>query len=293
MVASSRFRWRYLALLDINFDQLRDDIRRWLREDVGSGDITTQLTIDKASNSKGTLLAKSETILTGLEVARLVFLEVDPTVEFEALMPEGSVVKNRDRIAIRTGSSRSILTGERLGLNLLQHMCAIASTTSTYVTKVAPYGCKIIDTRKTTPGLRQLEKYAVRVGGGFNHRFGLSDGILIKDNHIEAVGSIVEAVRRARMGAPHLMKIEVEVGNLSEVVQALEAGAEAILLDNMTNDEMTRAVEVISKRAIVEASGGMNLLRVEEVAKCGVDLISVGALTHSVVAADISMDFEL
>ncbi len=293
MVASSRFRWRYLALLDINFDQLRDDIRRWLREDVGSGDITTQLTIDKASNSKGTLLAKSETILAGLEVARLVFLEVDPTVEFEALMPEGSVVKNRDRIAILTGSSRSILTGERLGLNLLQHMCAIASTTSTYVTKVAPYGCKIIDTRKTTPGLRQLEKYAVRVGGGFNHRFGLSDGILIKDNHIEAVGSIVEAVRRARMGAPHLMKIEVEVGNLSEVVQALEAGAEAILLDNMTNDEMTRAVEVISKRAIVEASGGMNLLRVEEVAKCGVDLISVGALTHSVVAADISMDFEL
>ncbi|MDA8277691.1 MAG: carboxylating nicotinate-nucleotide diphosphorylase [Actinomycetota bacterium] len=280
-------------MLDINFDQLRDDIRRWLREDVGSGDITTQLTIDKASNSKGTLLAKSETILAGLEVARLVFLEVDPTVEFEALMPEGSVVKNRDRIAILTGSSRSILTGERLGLNLLQHMCAIASTTSTYVTKVAPYGCKIIDTRKTTPGLRQLEKYAVRVGGGFNHRFGLSDGILIKDNHIEAVGSIVEAVRRARMGAPHLMKIEVEVGNLSEVVQALEAGAEAILLDNMTNDEMTRAVEVISKRAIVEASGGMNLLRVEEVAKCGVDLISVGALTHSVVAADISMDFEL
>lgn len=282
-----------MTLLEIDFDQLRDDIRRWLREDIGSGDITTQLTIDKSSTSKGTLLAKSETLLAGLDVARMVFSEVDPSIEFEALIPEGAHVSNRDSIAVLSGSSRSILTGERLGLNLLQHMCAIAFTTSAYVAKVAPYGCKIIDTRKTTPGLRQLEKYAVRVGGGFNHRFGLSDGILIKDNHIEAVGSIAEAVARARRGAPHLMKVEVEVGTLAEVAQALEAGAEAILLDNMTNDQMKQAVDLISHRAVVEASGGMNLARVEEVAKCGVDLISVGALTHSVSAADISMDFEL
>lgn len=280
-------------MLEINVDQLREDIRRWLREDVGSGDITTQLTIDSTSTSTGTLLAKSETLLAGVNVARLVFEEVDTSVEFETLIEEGSRVDNRDRIAILRGSSRSILTGERLGLNLLQHMCAIAHTTSKYVAKAAPYGCKVIDTRKTTPGLRQLEKYSVRVGGGFNHRFGLSDGILIKDNHIEAVGSIAEAVQRARAGAPHLMKVEVEVGTLDEVRQALDAGAEAILLDNMTNTEMTEAVEVINRRAIVEASGGMNLSRVEEVAKCGVDLISVGALTHSVTAADISMDFEL
>ncbi|MDA8196627.1 MAG: carboxylating nicotinate-nucleotide diphosphorylase [Actinomycetota bacterium] len=274
-------------------DQLRGDIRRWLREDLGSGDITTQLTIDSASTSTGTLLAKSETLLSGLDVVRLVFEEVDPSIEFEPLMLEGSRVSDRDKIAVLRGSSRSILTGERLGLNLLQHMCAIAHTTSKYVARVEAYGCKVIDTRKTTPGLRQLEKYSVRVGGGYNHRFGLSDGILIKDNHIEAVGSIAEAVRRAKVGAPHLMKVEVEVGTLDEVLQALDAGAEAILLDNMTNQEMTSAVEVIDRRAIVEASGGMNLERVEEVAKCGVDLISVGALTHSVSAADISMDFEL
>ena len=212
---------------------------------------------------------------------------MDPAIRWKSFVAEGSRLRNGDIIAEISGNTRAILGGERVSLNILQRLSGIATLTSLFVDRVREFGTKIVDTRKTAPCHRFMEKYAVRIGGGHNHRFGLFDGILIKDNHIKAVGDIAEAVRRAQ--GHHLTKIEVEVSSLSDLEAAIEAGADIVMLDNMTVDEMRNAVSLAAKRVLLEASGGVTLENIRAVAATGVDLISVGALTHSAPAADISL----
>jgi len=238
------------------------------------------------------LIAKEPMVLAGVAVAQRVFSLVDATLSFAANFSDGDTLAVGDVIAEVTGDAASLLQGERVSLNLLQRMCGIATQTARYVQELEGTGARVVDTRKTTPGLRVLEKYAVRVGGGTNHRTGLYDGVLIKENHIAAAGGILQAVRMARSYIPHTLKIEVETENLDDVKQALEAGADIIMLDNMSNDQMREAVQLIDKRAVVEASGGVNLQTIRGIAQTGVDIISVGALTHSVRAMDISMLME-
>lgn len=262
-----------------------------LEEDVGTGDITTQTTIPENSIAHGLYKAKESGILCGIDVAKRVFELIDPTIKFTALKNDGDVIEKNDFIAEVEGNARNVLTGERVGLNLMQRMSGIATKTAEAVKQVEGTSSKICDTRKTTPGLRVLEKYAVRVGGGTNHRFNLADGILIKDNHIVAAGSITKAVKAARINAPHTLKIEVEVETFEALNEALEAGADIIMLDNMGYDDMKRAVEIVNGRALTEASGNMGERDLKKVADCGVDLISIGALTHSVKSLDISLKF--
>ncbi len=264
-----------------------------LNEDVGTGDITTETTIPEDKKAYGRFIAKEDMIICGLSIAELVFHTVDEKIEFCANVKDGDFVNKGDIIATVTGNARNVLTGERTALNLLQRMTGIATRTNEAVKCVEGTNAKIADTRKTTPGLRVLEKYAVRVGGGTNHRFNLADGILIKDNHIAVSGGITNAVKNARKSAPHTLKIEVEVENEEMLHEAIEAGADIIMLDNMTNDEMKKCVEITNGRALLEASGNMGDKDLKAVAETGVDLISIGALTHSVKAADISLKFTI
>lgn len=273
-----------------NKREMQRKIEEWLFEDVGYGDITTETTIPADTQGKGILYTKEAGVIAGLPIAELVFEVVDPSLTFRPLVDEGSQVEKGMAIAEVEGSVRSILTGERLALNLLQRLSGIATRTSQFVRLLEGTKARVVDTRKTTPGLRLLEKYAVRVGGGHNHRFALYDAVMIKDNHIKGAGGIKQAVVAARSVIPHTMKIEVETESLDQVREALEAGADIIMLDNMPPERMKEAVELIAGRAVVEASGGVTLETVRAIAETGVDVISVGGLTHSVKALDISLD---
>lgn len=263
-----------------------------LAEDIHTGDITTLSVLPKPRAMRARLVAKEPMVLAGLAVAERVFARLDPASRFSALFSDGARVESGEIVARIEGDGASLLQGERVALNLLQRMCGIATQTALYVQEIEGTGARVVDTRKTTPGLRVLEKYAVRVGGGTNHRTGLYDGVLIKENHIAAAGGILEAVRLARAYIPHTLKIEVETETLDDVARALESGADIIMLDNMSLPEMREAVAVIGRRALVEASGGVNLKSIRAIAETGVDIISVGALTHSVRACDISMLME-
>ena len=268
---------------------LNELIKAALAEDIGPADVTTDATVPHDLMGEAWIGTKQEMVLAGISVAERVFKIVDPTIVFERFAMDGEQVPANRRIAAVRGSVRALLIAERVALNLLQRMSGIATLTRQYVEAVAGTGAKIVDTRKTTPGLRALEKYAVTAGGADNHRFGLFDGVLIKDNHIAAAGGIRAAIDGVRISAHHLMKIEVEASNLSEVEEALQAGADVIMLDNMPVEAMMQAVAMAKGMALTEASGNVTLANVREVAATGVDLISVGALTHSAPAADISM----
>ena len=266
-----------------------------LAEDVGSGDVTSLSTVPPGRTISGRYIAKEDGVLCGLEVVARAFALLDASIAFTALAADGDRVRKGDVIATVSGDARAILAGERVGLNLLQHMSGVATQTARAVAAVAGTGAKIVDTRKTTPGLRVLDKYAVRAGGGGNHRFGLSDGVLIKDNHIVAAGGIAEAVAAARARAPHSLRVEVEVETLKQLREALAAGADIIMLDNMSVEDMREAVRIVNGRALTEASGNMgdkSDAELRAVAETGVDLISIGALTHSVRALDISLKFD-
>ncbi|AWB42833.1 carboxylating nicotinate-nucleotide diphosphorylase [Paenibacillus sp. CAA11] len=272
---------------------LADSIHEWLKEDVGSGDVTTQVTIPAGHESKGIIHAKESGIAAGIPVARLVFEIVDPTLVFKAYVQDGDSLVKGTVLAEVEGSTHSILTGERLALNLMQRLSGIATRTRQFVNELDGLSTRLVDTRKTTPGHRMLEKYAVRVGGGANHRFGLYDAVMIKDNHIKGAGGISAAVQRARAQIPHTMTIEVETENLEQVEEALSAGADIIMLDNMTPASMEEAVKRIKAKAPhvrVEASGNVSLTTVRGIAQSGVDIISVGRLTYSFNSLDISLD---
>lgn len=271
--------------------EVAEIIKRALQEDIGSGDVTTMATVPAGITRRAELVAKEDFTLAGLDVARRVFTTLDSDVAFEALKVDGSRVQRGDVLAWIKADARILLQGERVALNLLQRMSAVATMTARFVAAVAHTDAIIVDTRKTTPGLRVLDKYAVRMGGGQNHRTSLYDGVLIKENHIAAAGGISAAVAGARRSAPHTLKIEVETETMDDVREALEAGADIIMLDNMSLEQMKEAVELIGERALTEASGGVNLDTVADIAATGVDLISVGALTHSSGAVDISMLF--
>lgn len=259
-----------------------------LAEDIGQGDVTTDATVDERAKGTAVLVTRAPGVVAGLDAAEAVFRALDPNIEFERLVREGEWLAELEPIARVGGSLRAILTGERTALNLLARLSGIATLTRRYVDAVAGTGVAILDTRKTTPGLRELEKHAVATGGGRNHRFGLDDGVLVKDNHLAAAGSVSAAVERLR-GATDL-PIEVECDTLDQLEEALAAGADAILLDNMSLDELRRAVAVSDGRARLEASGGVTLDTVRAVAETGVDEISVGALTHSAPALDLSLE---
>lgn len=272
---------------------LREQIRAWLAEDIGMGDITTETTIPADSRSKAVIHVKEDGIMAGLDVARLVFEVVDPGIAFQALVRDGDRVTRGTIIAEAEGSTHSLLTGERLALNLMQRLSGIATKTRMFVDALEGLPTRLVDTRKTTPGHRMLEKYAVRVGGGANHRFGLYDAVMIKDNHIKGAGGITAAVQRARARIPHTMKIEVETESMSQIEEALASGADIIMFDNMGLDAMTEAVQYVKSRAphvVTEASGNVRLDTVRGIAQTGVDVISVGGLTYSFQALDISLD---
>lgn len=260
-----------------------------LREDIGVGDVTSNAILTGEENGAARTIAKSELVVAGGDVFRETFWQVDPNLTFTILAAEGQEVWAGTLLAEISGSLKSILIAERTALNLLQRMCGIATATRAFVRAVAGTEARILDTRKTAPGLRFLDKYAVRIGGGQNHRFALYDGVLIKDNHIAAAGGITEAVRRARRGVAHTLKIEVEVRNLAELEEAIAAGADVIMLDNMSTDDMKTAVAASAGKVPLEASGNVTLDNVRAIAETGVNFISVGALTHSVQAADISL----
>ena len=267
-------------------------VRAALAEDIGAGDITTTVCIPAGTKASATLLAKSPGVVAGMAVGALAFRLLDPNARWEALVEDGARVgQGRLPIARVSGDARALLTAERVALNLMQRMSGVATVTARYVELIAGTKARIVDTRKTTPGLRVLEKYAVRVGGGVNHRLGLYDCVLIKDNHIKAAGGIHAAVTAARAQAPHTMKVEVEASTIDQVNEALACGTDIILLDNMGLDLLRESVQIIGGRAIVEASGGLNETTVAAVAATGVDVLSIGVLTHSAPAMDISLDF--
>ncbi|MGV3722462.1 MAG: carboxylating nicotinate-nucleotide diphosphorylase [Actinomycetota bacterium] len=263
-----------------------------LAEDVGPGDVTSLATVPADAEGRAVFLAKDTGVLCGLPVLQATYAHVDPAVRVTLLAEEGCQVQPGVVVAAIEGSARSLLTGERVALNFLQHLSGISTRTARFVNLVKGTDAKIVDTRKTIPGLRALAKYAVRMGGGHNHRFALYDGVLIKDNHIQAAGGIPAAVKRAREQAPHLLRVEVETETLAQVNEALAAGADIVMLDNMELETLRAAVELCRGKALSEASGGVNEKTVRAIAETGVDLISVGALTHSVTALDISLDWK-
>ena len=274
-------------------ENVLETVRRALAEDLGHEDVTTALIVDPAATARAEIMAKMDLVLAGLEAARLTFAVVDPNVSFEATASDGDRIPS-GRVVVRlSGSAASILKAERVALNFLMHLSGVATLTSRFVEAARPHRARIVDTRKTMPGLRALEKAAVRSGGGHNHRFGLYDGILIKDNHIAAAGSITQAVRRAKEGAPHTLKVEVEVTSLAGLEEAIQAKADVVLLDNMSPEDMIRAVALNQGRVLLEASGNVTLSSVARIAATGVDIISSGALTHSAPAADLSLNFIL
>lgn len=264
-------------------------ITRALSEDIGTGDITTMSTVPAGQTINGRFIAKEAGIICGLEIVRRVFEIVNNEIQFKPLVNDGDAVLTGEVIASISGPAAGILMGERVALNFLQRLSGISSKTASLAKIIEGTGARITDTRKTTPGLRVFEKYAVKIGGGMNHRFNLSDGVLIKDNHIAAAGSISNAIEAARNSIPHTLKIEVEVETMEQIEEALKAGADIIMLDNMDIPAMKEAVEKINGRALVEASGNMGDRDLRAVAETGVDIISVGALTHSVKAMDISL----
>ncbi|HTM07750.1 MAG TPA: carboxylating nicotinate-nucleotide diphosphorylase [Verrucomicrobiae bacterium] len=267
-------------------------IKAALEEDIGPGDITTMSTIDRKATATGLFRAKGNGVVAGLLVIEKVFSFIDPAVRVQCLARDGDVVTKDQVVAEAEGPTRSLLLGERTALNFLQRLSGTATLARQYVEAVKDFPCKIIDTRKTTPGFRTLEKYAVRVGGATNHRLGLYDAALLKDNHIAAAGSIADAVRQVRNHAPFMAKVEVECTNVDQVKEAIKAGADVIMLDNMNIEQMAEAVRVVAKRAGVEASGGITMKTVREVAATGVDFISVGALTHSAPSLDFNMKIQ-
>lgn len=264
-----------------------------LAEDIGPGDITSELTVPADARCRARLVAKSAGVLCGMPLFRGVFDAVDSGVGEWSAMEDGAAFHNSDEVAAFTGRTRAVLAGERTALNFVQHLSGVATLTRRFADALAGLDARVCDTRKTTPGLRVWEKRAVRYGGGVNHRHALFDGILIKENHIAAAGGVAAAVKAARAGAHHLLKIEVEVRDLDELAQALDAGVDAVLLDNMPHDTLRQAVEQAWGRDVVlEASGNVTLETVRQVAESGVDLVSVGALTHSAPAADLSLLIE-
>jgi nicotinate-nucleotide pyrophosphorylase (carboxylating) len=267
---------------------LKNLIEQALAEDLGPGDVTSEATIRPESVSVAAMLAKQDLVLAGIDVAREVFRHLDPDIRFTPFAKDGDRVNAGTEIAKLSGNTRALLAGERTALNLLQHLSGIATLTAKYVEALKGLKAEMLDTRKTLPGLRQLEKYAVRMGGGRNHRMGLYDMILIKDNHIRAAGGIMKAIASARAKAGNL-KVEVETSTLDDVREALSSKADIIMLDNMTIDMMREAVKVIAGRSLVEASGNVTLETVRQIAETGVDFVSSGSLTHSAPAADISM----
>ncbi len=267
-------------------------IAQALEEDLGSGDITTSSVVPPDTMISGQFTLKKGGVVCGLAVAQRVFTFLDPDIRFTPKCKDGDRLNAGSVIAEISGCATGILSGERLALNFLQRLSGIATKTESLVSQVAGTGTMIADTRKTTPGLRVLEKYAVRMGGGRNHRMNLADGVLIKDNHIRAAGGIAAAIEAARNKAPQTLKIEVEVESIREVEEALNAGADIIMLDNMSSELMEEAVKLINGRALTEASGNMDNRDLREVANTGVDMISLGALTHSVSALDISLRFD-
>jgi len=270
-------------------EKIRQIIRAALDEDIGSGDVTTDAALTGEETGLARAVVKAETVIAGIKVFREVFLLRDPVLKVVLLKKDGEPAGAGEVVAEVSGKLASILTAERVALNLFQRMCGIAALTRRYVEGTKGTKARILDTRKTVPGLRILDKYAVRAGGGFNHRFGLYDGVLIKDNHISAAGGITKAIGRIAGRAPMMVRVEVEVRNLEEVREALSAGAHVIMLDNMVTEDMRKAVALIDGRALVEASGNVTVERVKEIAETGVDFISTGAITHSAAAADISL----
>jgi nicotinate-nucleotide pyrophosphorylase (carboxylating) len=273
-----------------SLDQLKPIVQRALDEDIGSGDVTTDTTIPSGAMTSGEFTAKAEGIVAGLQVAELAFKLVDDRVQFTTLIHDSEAVKHGDVIATVNGPARALLTAERVALNFMQRMSGIATLTHKFVDAVKFSHAIILDTRKTVPGLRLLDKWAVRLGGGQNHRFGLYDMVLIKDNHIAAVGSLTAAVQRVCARDKRHRPIEVEVKNLNELREALPLNLDRILLDNMTPDLMKEAVQITQGRTPLEASGNVSLDNVAEIAATGVDYISIGALTHSVRALDMSLE---
>jgi nicotinate-nucleotide pyrophosphorylase (carboxylating) len=264
-------------------------IRAALAEDIGRGDLTTRLTVAPGVAGRAEIVAKQAGVMAGGPIVGAVFAALGSSANVDLLVDEGAAFGAGTVLARLDGPAADLLAGERVALNFLQRLCGVATTARRYADAVAGTGARVVDTRKTTPGFRVLEKYAVRMGGCSNHRGGLDDGILIKENHITAAGGVAAAVHAARAGAPHTVKVEIECTNMEEIDAALGAAADAILLDNMTVEQIRAAVRHIAGRVAVEASGGVTLDNVRAIAECGVDLISVGALTHSVAAIDLSM----
>ena len=275
-----------------NIDTIKPVIDYALKEDIGAGDITTNSLIPIGLQAKATMIAKSSGVIAGLSVAEYVFRTLSSDITWNAFVNDGDKISKGDVILEVSGSYRALLTGERVALNFLQRMSGIATMTANYVDVLRSFKTKILDTRKTVPGLRILDKYAVLTGGGTNHRIGLYDMVLIKDNHIKIAGGISKAVAQVKKNLPDGIKIEVETTTVEEVLEALAAGVDIIMLDNMSNSTMAESVKIIDGRAKVEASGNMTIERLKEVAATGVDFISIGALTHSVTAFDISMNIE-
>ena len=279
-------------MLYLNKNYIYSKVSEALEEDAPYGDITTLFTQDRSSQTTGKLWVKADGVLSGIDVARIAFELCDEDIEFTPVKNDGDILKYGDSIAEISGSAIGILTAERIALNFLQRMSGTATMTREFVDVVKHTKAKIVDTRKTTPLLRLFEKYAVRCGGGINHRTGLSDGILIKDNHIVAAGGIKKAIDLARENVAHTLKIEIEIKSLGQLDEALKAKADIIMLDNFNLEDMRKAVEIIDGKSITEASGGVNKSTVKAIAETGVDIISVGALTHSVIALDISLDLQ-
>lgn len=267
-------------------------IRLALEEDIGTGDITTESLVEPGMRGIGRIVAREPLVLAGAPVAKAVFEALDPAVTVSIAVEEGSFIASGTTILTVEGAMRTLLTGERTALNFLQRMSGIATHVRNYLDMMKGLSLHLVDTRKTTPGLRVLEKYAVRMGGARNHRMGLFDGVLIKDNHIAACGGITQAVSRIRSRISHLMKIEVEVSTLDQVREALDVGVDVIMLDNMPIETMRKAVSLIAGKAIIESSGRINAATIPGLAGAGIDIVSVGALTHSAKSVDISMDID-
>ncbi len=269
---------------------IRSLVTRALGEDIGPGDVTSELTIPTEAMARGRFFAKQDGVLSGLGVCEECFRQLDASCVLEALLDEGDSFSSGTDIAIVSGPARAVLGAERTALNFLQRLCGIATLTRSFVDAIAGTSASIVDTRKTSPCLRALEKRAVKAGGGHNHRFALYDGILLKDNHIAIAGGVQAAIAAARAGRTHTLKIEIEVTDLDQLREAIEAGADVVMLDNMTPEQLAEAVRVADGRVLTEASGGIGLDNVAAIAATGVDLISVGALTHSAPAIDISLE---
>lgn len=281
---------RMMSVRDLSCEEIKNVVHRALAEDVGDGDITTSAIVPEVSTSTARVVFREAGIMAGLAVAREVFAQLDHEAELDSTLVDGSLVEAGETVAMVSASTRALLTGERVALNFLQRLSGIATITRAYVHAVAGTGVRILDTRKTTPTVRMLEKYAVCIGGGVNHRYGLYDAVLIKDNHIAAAGGLSTAVMRVRGASPPGTVIQVEVESTGEVPIAVAAGADALLLDNMTPESVAQSVAIAGRNIRVEASGGITLVNVRAFAETGVDDISIGALTHSAPALDIGLD---